>query len=288
MSKKKNRNSDPIPIPVGYEFIVKTDGACAGNPGTMGIGGVIYKEDNFKESFSETLSKGSNNEAEYSAVINGLELIKKYNPSSVLFCADSQLVMYQILGYYSVNDGRISKLYSKVQKLVRELNKNCKKVDFLWIRRTQNEEADALASKAADMAQAVVNSDGKVEFWTKDEIYIPNLDEINDLPQPHESCGLVIELLNSKEDTKFKDFISLKTHGIDKYSRMKIERMLEIIALRFGPATVEWLKKTIGEEETDYNKQVLKWVARGLNPDKALKKVSVDKELAANFLNKKS
>ena len=50
-----------------------TDGASLGNPGPMGIGVVIYRDELRVEELSEYIGTGTNNIAEYIAVIKGLE-----------------------------------------------------------------------------------------------------------------------------------------------------------------------------------------------------------------------
>ena len=54
-------------------LLIFTDGASLGNPGPMGIGIVIYKDGIRVEELSEYIGNGTNNIAEYSAVIKALE-----------------------------------------------------------------------------------------------------------------------------------------------------------------------------------------------------------------------
>jgi ribonuclease HI len=63
----------PIKIPAGA-IAVWTDGACTGNPGPMGIGVVVIDGKERKE-LSEYLGVGTNNIAELTAIVRGLQVI---------------------------------------------------------------------------------------------------------------------------------------------------------------------------------------------------------------------
>ena len=268
-----------------YQIIINTDGACAGNPGAMGIGGVIHQKHPEEKTFtfSESAGRGTNNEAEYMAVIKALEMALPLQPESVIVRSDSQLVICQINGVYRINHAHLAKLCSKAQSLVRKFPG---KVDFTWIPREQNKQADALASKAAGMPQAVVKED-QVITWHSE--YLPDEQEIEKLPPVNPDCQRGLNrLINLGKRAKFGDFAKLKTGGMDKYSRMAMEKLADNAAVRFGKESVKWLQEATGGFEADYGKTALRWVARGLPPDMALKKVSVDVEVGTNANNKRS
>ena len=91
-----------------------TDGGARGNPGPGAIG-VVFKDDGGKIVFElgKYLGKCTNNEAEYEALITGLEtaIEKKY---SELTChLDSELVVKQLNGLYKVKNERLKVLFNK-------------------------------------------------------------------------------------------------------------------------------------------------------------------------------
>jgi len=283
MAAKKKKTQNPK-IDRTRDYTAFTDGACSGNPGPMGIGGIIYCGDEIVSTFSIPSGQGTNNDAEYNAIIKALEIIKELKPDSFTLCSDSELAVYQINGWYKINKLNLSKLNAKVQKLLKEINCDHK---VMWISRTQNEEADALASKAAGMPQAKI--DGNViSFWQKDESFIVDPLKICLLEAPNARCQESINKINALENPKFGDFINVKSFGADKYSRLKSDRLKEIIETRFGTKAVLWITDTVGDAESEYGKEVMKWVARGIMPDRALKKVSVDKELASNYSSRRA
>lgn len=95
-------------------FSLFVDGASQPQKKKAAIGGVIYLNDSEIENFSENIGEATNNEAEYQAMIRGLELLKKYKPDKVFVFADSELVVKQLNGQYRVKNDRMKKLYGKV------------------------------------------------------------------------------------------------------------------------------------------------------------------------------
>jgi ribonuclease HI len=91
------------------------DGAADLNTKTVGIGGVFLGENNEELSrFSEYLDDATNNEAEYSALIRGLEL----NIMDIKIYANSELVVKQVNGEYKVKHERMRPLHRKAIALL--------------------------------------------------------------------------------------------------------------------------------------------------------------------------
>ena len=88
----------------------------------------------------------TNNVAEYIALIKSLEwLIENgYTDTEVRVYGDSQLVIMQINGRYSVRSPRIVPLFNKVNRLLSRF----KSISLTWIPRDENKEADNLSKKA--------------------------------------------------------------------------------------------------------------------------------------------
>ncbi|MDA8299186.1 MAG: ribonuclease HI family protein [Deltaproteobacteria bacterium] len=131
---------------------VYTDGASRGNPGKSGAGIFIIDEDNKKTiSLKQYLGILTNNEAEYKALIIALEyLVELTNTNerfNINFLSDSQLLVNQINGVYSVKSPNILPLYNKAKKIIANLNAV---YSFKHILRTLNFKADKLANSAID------------------------------------------------------------------------------------------------------------------------------------------
>lgn len=121
-------------------LLIYTDGACSGNPGPMGLGIVVKGEK--KKSYSLYAGVGTNNRAEYLAVLEALKIAKKMKEKEVVIRSDSKLVMEQLRGNYKVKNKELKELKKKIE----EISKNMK-VRYEWVAREKN-PADRLAKKA--------------------------------------------------------------------------------------------------------------------------------------------
>ena len=117
------------------------DGAADLHSKTSGIGGVFYCDGEEVETFAEFLGDATNNEAEYSALIRGLQIALEMNTSSIKIFADSQLVVRQINGEYKVKHKNMIPLHAKASKLLNEFNS----WEMKHIPREQNTVADKLS-----------------------------------------------------------------------------------------------------------------------------------------------
>jgi ribonuclease HI len=131
------------------------DGACAGNPGKMGIGIVIRCKDEIIK-YSISLGNGTNNLAEYYALFIALSELKHLHIKSAHLYSDSILLVKQINGEYKVRDENIKKLYIKIKHLLTP------SMILRWIPREENKDADYLAKRAIKLSE-LVDSNGQVE-----------------------------------------------------------------------------------------------------------------------------
>jgi len=129
-------------------LVIFTDGASLGNPGPMGIGVVIYRDGFVIEELSEYLGHGTNNIAEYTAVIRALETVHELGDSEAHIKSDSQLVVRQLNGEYKVRDLELRPLKERIEHLCKGLQ-----VRFEHIPREKNNEADKLSKDAAELGR---------------------------------------------------------------------------------------------------------------------------------------
>jgi len=129
------------------EFIIYTDGGAKGNPGPAGIG-VVIKAKNKKLKTIRTISKYlgilTNNQAEYYALITALEEAKKMKGSRITCFLDSELIVKQLTREYKIKDKKLASLFIKVWNL----SQGFKKINFFYIPREKNKEADWLVNLA--------------------------------------------------------------------------------------------------------------------------------------------
>jgi len=128
-------------------LIIRTDGGARGNPGPAGIGVVIENEKGkVLEEHAKFLGVKTNNQAEYEAVILGLQRAKHLKADSVEVVADSELVVKQANGEYQVKHQNTKPLYAEMRALVLQIGS----VKFRHVRREENSHADDLSNKAMD------------------------------------------------------------------------------------------------------------------------------------------
>jgi ribonuclease HI len=133
---------------VGGTIHLYSDGGARGNPGPSGIG-VVLKDplnDIILGDYKEAIGHATNNEAEYKALMKGLELAKQYCPNELICHLDSELIVKQLSGAYRVKTPTLKPLFEQVQQLVAGYSN----VSFVHIPRARNWEADALVNQALD------------------------------------------------------------------------------------------------------------------------------------------
>ncbi len=128
-------------------IIAYCDGACQGNPGPMGIGVVILKENKKIKELSEFIGMGTNNIAEYTAVLRALEEIKKLDENEVLIRSDSQLIIRQLNNEYKVKELHLKELKRKIDVYRSSLH-----IRFEHVPREKNTDADLLSKEAIEKA----------------------------------------------------------------------------------------------------------------------------------------
>lgn len=131
------------------KLIIHTDGGSKGNPGPAAIGIVIDTADG-KEllQYREDIGIKTNNEAEYTAAVRALELVRdKFSEGleRVDFYSDSQLMVRQLNGEYKIKQPHIRDFVFKIRILESELRIP---VVYHHVLRDKNTLADALVNDA--------------------------------------------------------------------------------------------------------------------------------------------
>lgn len=134
-----------------------SDGASRGNPGAASCGGVIYlSKDKMSphedatappiHSYNTTIGIATNNVAEYSGLIQGLEAAAEMGITHLTAYVDSELMCKQIKGQYQVKHPTIMPLHTKCNILIAQLQH----FNIVHIPRKYNKEADHLCNVALD------------------------------------------------------------------------------------------------------------------------------------------
>jgi ribonuclease HI len=126
-----------------------TDGGARGNPGPAAYGFVLEHPDgSVIAAHGEKIGIATNNVAEYSALIAGLEKAIELGLSVIEVVSDSQLMVKQMKGEYKVKNEALYDLWLEAGRLARKIPS----VSYTWVRREHNELADKLLNDALDAA----------------------------------------------------------------------------------------------------------------------------------------
>jgi ribonuclease HI len=126
-----------------------TDGGARGNPGPAAYGFVIETEDGtVLAAEGEAIGVATNNVAEYSALIAGLERASELAVDELEVVSDSELLVKQMTGEYRVKNEALQELNEQATRLARRLGR----VSYKAVRREHNELADRLVNEALDAA----------------------------------------------------------------------------------------------------------------------------------------
>jgi ribonuclease HI len=122
------------------------DGGARGNPGPAAVGWVLVTSDGIAAEGGERIGRASNNQAEYEALVRGLEAAADYGFDELHVSGDSELVVKQVRGEYDTNDPQLREKRVRVRKLLERFDG--------WsldhVPREINDRADELVNDALD------------------------------------------------------------------------------------------------------------------------------------------
>ena len=133
------------------EIRIYSDGGSRGNPGPAAAGAVLYALQNGEEGeelgrASRYLGSTTNNQAEYTAIVIGLEKAKLLGADSVELFMDSELAVKQLKGEYKVKNQDLAKRFLEVKNLLTYFDH----VVITHVRREKNKVADAIVNEVLD------------------------------------------------------------------------------------------------------------------------------------------
>jgi ribonuclease HI len=126
-----------------------TDGGARGNPGPAAVGVFICNsEGEAIEELGETIGEATNNVAEYSALIRGLECARDLGATDAECFLDSELVVKQLKGQYKIKNFNLQKLCDQVRKVAQHFQS----VSYTHLPREADgmRRADQLVNRALD------------------------------------------------------------------------------------------------------------------------------------------
>ena len=118
------------------------------NPGIRGVGALLKGPDGQHIEIAQEIGHGTNNEAEYCALMAVLDAAVEAQVQDLVVYGDSQLVIKQVTGEWLINAPGLVPFCKTVQGLKAQIPQ----VRFIWIPREENSEADALSKRAIGVA----------------------------------------------------------------------------------------------------------------------------------------
>ena len=126
-----------------------TDGGARGNPGPAAYAYVLEGEEGAAlAAHGEAIGVATNNVAEYSGLIAGLEKAVELDVDELEVISDSERMVKQMRGEYKVKNEALRDLSVRAAGLARTIGK----VTYTAVRREHNELADRLVNEALDSA----------------------------------------------------------------------------------------------------------------------------------------
>ena len=130
---------------------LSTDGGSRGNPGPAAYAYVLEAEDGtVLAAHGEAIGVATNNVAEYSALVAGLEKAVEVGVNELEVISDSELMVKQMRGEYRVKNEALRDLSAQASRLAGKLGS----VSYKAVRREQNKLADQLVNEALDAEAA--------------------------------------------------------------------------------------------------------------------------------------
>jgi ribonuclease HI len=136
-----------------------TDGGARGNPGPAGIGVVLTDEsDNVIAEVGEGIGIATNNVAEYTALIRGLEMALEHGVTEIDVFVDTQLIANQVKGEWKIKQEHLRPLAVRSQSLMNKFVG----ASIQQIPRERNADADKLANQGMDAAMLDAELDAEM------------------------------------------------------------------------------------------------------------------------------
>ncbi len=136
-------------------LVVEADGGSRGNPGVAGYGALVRdgRTGTVLAERAEPLGRASNNVAEYSGLVAGLQALLDLGlatDAAVEVRMDSKLVVEQMSGRWKIKHEDMRRLALDARRLIDQVQRAGGTVELTWVPRERNKAADALSNEAMD------------------------------------------------------------------------------------------------------------------------------------------
>ena len=146
-----------MPTGAPERVTVHVDGGARGNPGPAGVGVVLTDPDgNVVDRANAYIGESTNNEAEYRALLLGLDRAHALGAREVDVINDSELIAHQVTGRYKVKKETLRLLHQQAKAAL----EGFERWSIRPVPRERNAEADALVNDAIDARDSTAGQGG--------------------------------------------------------------------------------------------------------------------------------
>lgn len=141
--------ASPLAVAGGTRAKAWIDGGSRGNPGPSAIGVVLEDEaGRVAEEIGYVIGMGTNNVAEYRALLKAFDMAEKHGFRELEIFSDSELLVRQMHGEYRVKNEALKELYAEARLRA----DGFARVEIRHVCREENIRADFLVNEALDVA----------------------------------------------------------------------------------------------------------------------------------------
>lgn len=197
--------------------IIYADGAAYSNPiGRNSAAAVLVRDGVIVERQAKNLGTGSNNVAEYHALLLALHLARKHGISRPIIRMDSKLVVEQVVGTWKCKSASLAPLRAIARYEIAQFEA----VDLGWIPREENEIAD---EASIDVLEGRMSETAEYDHTTPFGRVLTVETQVNlnlaiEFPWPVQRVGVDIELTRLEE--------TVRISGISEEMAKDLERRL--------------------------------------------------------------
>lgn len=234
------------------DFVINFKGLHNANSNKNYGGVVISKNGKQINEYSQYVGEGTNQQAEYQALILALKKAKELDIKNVVLASDSQNTVLQLQGSNKVKSGNLIPLHEEAKKLTSQFNK----VEFKQVSKSENDLAKGLAKYAMERAHEPARTNS---FNRKAKQDKPSIDTSNFTEEQKAAYGKISEFLKQPKNgnSEENEFLLTGYAGTGKtYTLVKTLQEVKGLKVCFTAPTnpaAKVARKMAKEQQLDLN-----------------------------------
>ncbi len=207
---------------------------------------------------------------EIEAAMQAVKIAKELLADELLICYDYEGIEKWATGAWQAKKEETQMYQRFMQKAQQEMV-----IRFKHTPAHSGIEFNELADRLAEEAAGNVPLESRIPLYNNKDKHEPTHILAEDFDVPLE-CLSAIKMLTEKPAKRYSDYVRLKTGRCDAFSGMRGDDFETVL----DPSAFAYLKENTNPGST--RNEAMRWAARGLNADEALKKALIDREVYGN------